>query len=144
MLMKPRRPRAVVLCPTRELSEQVCKCLYLDIHEFSGLLITAGNDLFQVFRVAKSVSHHARFRCTMVSGGGRLRPQEDSLNGPIDMVVGTPGRVLQHIEEGNIVYGDIKYVVIISPLMHIGDSSCSLLEFFVNLLQVLGYIFSIN
>lgn len=49
----------------------------------------------------------------MVSGGGRLRPQEDSLNTPIDMVVGTPGRVLQHIEEGNLVYGDIKYVVII-------------------------------
>ncbi|KAF9603962.1 hypothetical protein IFM89_039316 [Coptis chinensis] len=87
MLMKPRRPRAVVLCPTRELSEQV-------------------------FRVSKSISHHARFRSTMVSGGGRLRPQEDSLNVPIDMVVGTPGRVLQHIEEGNIVYGDIKYVVL--------------------------------
>ncbi|KAM7511283.1 hypothetical protein LguiB_010158 [Lonicera macranthoides] len=86
-LMKPRRPRAVVLCPTRELSEQV-------------------------FRVAKSVSHHARFRCTMVSGGGRLRPQEDSLNTPIDMVVGTPGRVLQHIEEGNLVYGDIRYLVL--------------------------------
>lgn len=49
----------------------------------------------------------------MVSGGGRLRPQEDSLNAPIDMVVGTPGRVLQHIEEGNMVYGDIRYVVII-------------------------------
>lgn len=76
----------------------------------------------------------------MVSGGGRLRPQEDSLNGPIDMVVGTPGRVLQHIEEGNIVYGDIKYVVIISPLMHIGSFSCSLLELFVNLLQVLVYL----
>ncbi|KAL4651690.1 hypothetical protein ACB092_01G179300 [Castanea dentata] len=87
ILMRPRRPRAVVLCPTRELSEQV-------------------------FRVAKSISHHARFRSTMVSGGGRVRPQEDSLNNPIDMVVGTPGRVLQHIEEGNIVYGDIKYVVL--------------------------------
>ncbi|WCJ43291.1 DEAD-box ATP-dependent RNA helicase 39 [Euphorbia peplus] len=86
-LMKPRRPRAVVLCPTRELSEQV-------------------------FRVAKSISHHARFRCTMVSGGGRLKPQEDSLNGPIDMIVGTPGRILQHIEDGNIVYGDIKYLVL--------------------------------
>ena len=47
----------------------------------------------------------------MVSGGGRLRPQEDSLNIPIDMVVGTPGRVLQHIEEGNMVYGEIKYLV---------------------------------
>ncbi|CAK9174159.1 unnamed protein product [Ilex paraguariensis] len=87
ILMKPRRPRVVVLCPTRELSEQV-------------------------FRVAKSVSHHARFRSTMVSGGGRLRPQEDSLNVPIDMVVGTPGRVLQHIKEGNLVYGDIRYLVL--------------------------------
>ncbi|XP_016506152.1 DEAD-box ATP-dependent RNA helicase 39 [Nicotiana tabacum] len=87
MHMKPRRPRAVVLCPTRELCEQV-------------------------FRVAKSISHHARFRSTMVSGGGRLRPQEDSLGGPIDMIVGTPGRVLQHIEEGNVVYGDIRYLVL--------------------------------
>ncbi|KAI3820327.1 hypothetical protein L1987_07872 [Smallanthus sonchifolius] len=66
MVMKPRHPRAVVLCPTRELCEQV-------------------------FGVAKSISHHARFRSTMVSGGGRLRPQEDALNSPIDMVVGTPG-----------------------------------------------------
>ncbi|KAL5975497.1 hypothetical protein ACLOJK_019819 [Asimina triloba] len=87
MPMKPRRPRAVVLCPTRELCEQV-------------------------FRVSKSISHHARFRSIMVSGGGRLRPQEDSLNVPIDMVVGTPGRVLQHIEEENMVYGDIRYLVL--------------------------------
>ncbi|XP_057521987.1 DEAD-box ATP-dependent RNA helicase 39 [Amaranthus tricolor] len=87
ILMKPRRPRAVILCPTRELSEQV-------------------------FQVAKSISHHARFRSIMVSGGGRLRPQEDLLNLPMDMVVGTPGRVLQHIEDGNMVYGDIKYVVL--------------------------------
>ncbi|KAL6213870.1 hypothetical protein ACLB2K_013309 [Fragaria x ananassa] len=87
IIMKPRRPRAVVLCPTRELSEQV-------------------------FRVAKFISHHARFRSTMVSGGGRLRPQEDSLNNPIDMVVGTSGRILQHIEDGNLVYGDIKYLVL--------------------------------
>ncbi|OAY58522.1 DEAD-box ATP-dependent RNA helicase 39 [Manihot esculenta] len=87
MLMKPGRPRAVVLCPTRELSEQV-------------------------FRVAKSISHHARFRSTMVSGGGWFRPQKDSLNNAIDMVVGTPGRVLQHIEDVNMVYGDIKYLVL--------------------------------
>ncbi|XP_051223399.1 DEAD-box ATP-dependent RNA helicase 39 [Lolium perenne] len=87
MSMKPRRPRAVVLCPTRELTEQV-------------------------FRVAKSISHHARFRSTMVSGGTRLKPQEDSLNMPVDMVVGTPGRILDHIKEGNIVYGDIKYLIL--------------------------------
>ncbi|XP_010421880.1 PREDICTED: DEAD-box ATP-dependent RNA helicase 39 [Camelina sativa] len=84
---KPRRPRTVVLCPTRELSEQV-------------------------YRVAKSISHHARFRSILVSGGSRIRPQEDSLNNAIDMVVGTPGRILQHIEEGNMVYGDIAYLVL--------------------------------
>ncbi|GAB2251721.1 hypothetical protein Droror1_Dr00004568 [Drosera rotundifolia] len=87
IIVKPRRPRAVVLCPTRELSEQV-------------------------FRVAKAISHHARFRSTMISGGGRMRPQEDSLNAPVDMVVGTPGRILQHIKDGNMVYGDIKYLVL--------------------------------
>ena len=65
----------------------------------------------QVYRVAKSISHHARFRSTMVSGGTRIRPQEDSLNMPVDMVVGTPGRILDHIKDGNMVYGDIKYLV---------------------------------
>ncbi|GJQ88919.1 DEAD-box ATP-dependent RNA helicase 39 [Tanacetum coccineum] len=59
-------------------------------------------------RVAKSISHHARFWSTMVSGGGRIRPQEEALNSPIDMVVGTPGTLLQNIEEGNLVYGDIN------------------------------------
>lgn len=84
---KPKRPRAVVLCPTRELSEQV-------------------------FRVAKSISHHARFRSTMISGGGPMKPQGDALSNPLEMVVGTPGRLLQHVTQGNIFYGDIKYVVL--------------------------------
>lgn len=84
---RPRRPRAVVLCPTRELAEQV-------------------------FRVAKSVCHHAKFRATLIGGGVRMRPQEDALNAPIDMLVGTPGRLLKHIEDGNVAYGDIKYVIL--------------------------------
>ncbi|GJS11176.1 DEAD-box ATP-dependent RNA helicase 39 [Tanacetum coccineum] len=96
MVMKPRRPRAVVLCPTRELCELV-------------------------FGVAKSISHHARFWSTMVSGGGRIRPQEEALNSPIDMVVGTPGRVLQNIEEGNLVYGDINICHLINTYLRVGD-----------------------
>lgn len=139
MVMRPRRPRAVVLCPTRELCEQVnndtfFRSLKKEIVIFVSLVniiffIIICNEsaagqrswiwhfnsfegwILQVFGVAKSISHHARFRSTMVSGGGRIRPQEDALNSPIDMVVGTPGRILQHIEEGNLVYGDIKYLV---------------------------------
>ncbi|MBA0568495.1 hypothetical protein Golob_005988, partial [Gossypium lobatum] len=88
------------------------KSVVLGSHTGSGKTLAYMLPLVQVFRVAKSISHHARFRSTMVSGGGRLRPQEDSLNNPIDMVVGTPGRVLQHIDDGNMVYGDIKYLVL--------------------------------
>lgn len=73
----------------------------------------------------------------MVSGGTRLKPQEDSLNTPIDMVVGTPGRVFQHIEEGNMVYGDIKYLV---GILLSSYFSCHFLPFMSDgfvLLQVL-------
>ena len=70
----------------------------------------------QVFRVAKSICHNARFRAAMIGGGVRMKPQEDALNSPVDMLVGTPGRVLQHIEERHMAYGDIKYVVSCSSL----------------------------
>jgi superfamily II DNA/RNA helicase len=65
----------------------------------------------QVFQVAKSLCHHARFRAAMVGGGSRMKTQEDSLNRPIDLIVATPGRLLMHIEQGNMAYGDLKYVV---------------------------------
>ncbi|CAH8385017.1 unnamed protein product [Eruca vesicaria subsp. sativa] len=62
--------------------------------------------------VAKSVSQHARLGSILVRGGSRIRAQEDSLNNSIGMVVGTRGRILQHSEEGNMVYGDIAYLVL--------------------------------
>lgn len=47
----------------------------------------------------------------MVGGGSRMKTQEDSLNKAIDLIVATPGRLLMHIEQGNMAYGDLKYVV---------------------------------
>jgi len=44
---KPKRPRALVLGPTRELTDQI-------------------------LQVAKSLSHHARFRSACVNGGNAL------------------------------------------------------------------------
>lgn len=40
-----------------------------------------------------------------------MKTQEDSLNKAIDLIVATPGRLLMHIEQGNMAYGDLKYVV---------------------------------
>ena len=104
---KPRRPRALVLGPTRELTDQI-------------------------LRVAKGLSHHAKFRAVCVNGGGpelaallpdrqtsgRLKPeahvglspsqQRDALAKPVDLVIGTPQKVAQHAEAGNLFYGDVQ------------------------------------
>lgn len=53
----------------------------------------------------------------MIGGGLKMKPQEDILNSAVDMVVGTPGRLLMHVKEGHMAYGDIKYVVSSLTLM---------------------------
>ena len=47
-----------------------------------------------------------------------MKAQEDSLNTAIDLIVATPGRLLMHIEQGNMAYGDLKYVVSVMFLQH--------------------------
>lgn len=84
---RSKHPRALVMGPTRELA-------------------------MQVLQVAKSLSHHAKFRSSCISGGGKFKVQKDALVNPLDLVVGTPGRILQHIEEGNLHLGDMKYLVL--------------------------------
>ena len=68
---RPGRPRALVLSPTRELAEQI-------------------------FGVAKQVSHFARLRVALAGGGGSRADSRRSLGRPVDLLVGTPSRVLEH------------------------------------------------
>ncbi|KAL3144224.1 hypothetical protein ABBQ32_004004 [Trebouxia sp. C0010 RCD-2024] len=84
---KPKRPRAVVLGPTRELTDQI-------------------------LQVAKSLCHHARFRSACVNGGGTYAQQAAALATPLDILIATPQKLLQHAEKGNVYYGDVQYVVL--------------------------------
>lgn len=84
---RPGRPRALVLGPTRELTEQL-------------------------LRVAKSLAHHEKFASTCVSGGGGWDAQVRALQRPIDLLVGTPQRVLQHAANGNLAFGDVRWLVL--------------------------------
>ncbi|GIL63481.1 hypothetical protein Vafri_17533 [Volvox africanus] len=84
---RPKRPRVLVLGPTRELTEQ----------------ITA---------VAKTLCHSAKFRATCVNAYKSVSQQARSLSGPIDVVVATPTRFLQHVKEGNVAYRDIRWLVV--------------------------------
>ncbi len=64
-----RHPRALVLTPTRELALQVGESI-------------------------KAYSRRVSLRCTVVHGGVRINPQVDRLRRGIDILVATPGRLL--------------------------------------------------
>ncbi|GBF04070.1 DEAD/DEAH box helicase [Deinococcus aerius] len=80
-----RLPRAIILAPTRELAKQVAE-------EFS-----------------KSGQHLAT---VTVYGGASYGPQEGALRRGVDVVVGTPGRIIDHLERGNLDLSNIQYTVL--------------------------------
>lgn len=86
-LAKPKRPKVVVTCPTRELAEQVAE-------------------------VAKALSHVAKFSSALVVGGKRLATQKERLDAPVDVVIGTPGRLVKHVEQGNLFLGSVDSMVL--------------------------------
>src|SRR5512134_123117 len=82
-----RAPRALVLVPTRELAAQV--------HQ-------AFNDF----------GRHLQQRTALVFGGVSPRPQIDTLRRGVDIVVATPGRLLDHANERNIDLRGVRYLVL--------------------------------
>ncbi|GIF21761.1 DEAD-box ATP-dependent RNA helicase CshA [Paractinoplanes tereljensis] len=80
-------PGALVLVPTRELAEQVSQA----VHRY-------GREL--------------GVRVLPVYGGQPIGRQLQALARGVDVVVGTPGRVLDHIERGTLKLGDVRTVVL--------------------------------
>jgi ATP-dependent RNA helicase DeaD len=80
-------PAALVLVPTRELAEQVSQA----VHRY-------GRDL--------------GVRVLPVYGGQPIGRQLQALRRGVDVVVGTPGRVLDHIERATLQLGDVRTVVL--------------------------------
>jgi ATP-dependent RNA helicase RhlE len=87
LLGGPRRTRALVLTPTRELCVQVEES-FIKYGRHSGLSAAA------------------------VYGGVPLEPQESALRRGVDVVVATPGRLLDHLERGNVVFDDLEVLVL--------------------------------
>lgn len=81
------RPQVLVLTPTRELAIQV-------------------ND--ELARIAK----HIRINLLPVYGGHPIERQIRSLQKGVDVVVGTPGRVLDHIKRKTINLDSINFLVL--------------------------------
>ena len=66
-----RKPRALVLTPTRELAAQVAESI-------------------------DTYGRNMRLRSTVIYGGVGIHPQIDALRRGVDIVIATPGRLLDH------------------------------------------------
>lgn len=80
--------QALVLCPTRELADQVSK-------ELRSLARTTGN-----------------VKVLTLCGGASMRQQESSLSHSAHIVVGTPGRILKHLEQGTLHFHGLETLVL--------------------------------
>jgi ATP-dependent RNA helicase DeaD len=81
-------PQAIILCPTRELCLQIAKDMDTYAKYIKGLRITA------------------------VYGGASIMPQIKALKSGTQIVVGTPGRVIDLINRKSLKLQDIEFVVL--------------------------------
>ncbi|MDZ7854338.1 MAG: DEAD/DEAH box helicase [Halomonas sp.] len=82
------RVQGLVLCPTRELADQV-----------------AG----EIRRLARSLPN---VKVLTLCGGAPLGPQLASLEHGAHIVVGTPGRVEEHLRKGSLALGALEILVL--------------------------------
>lgn len=87
LLAGPHRLRALVLTPTRELCQQV-------------------------ERNFRKYTKHTSLAVTSVYGGVGYEPQERALRGGVDVVVATPGRLIDHLERGNTSFDNLEVLVL--------------------------------
>ena len=87
--MSPARHpvRALVLAPTRELADQVANTV-------------------------KQYSKFTKLRAAVVFGGIDMKPQTLELKAGVEVLIATPGRLLDHIEAKNAVLNQVEYVVL--------------------------------
>jgi ATP-dependent RNA helicase RhlE len=84
---RSKSPRALVLVPTRELAAQV--------HES-----------------VRSYGQYLRLRSCAIFGGVNINPQIDILGRGVDILVATPGRLLDHVEQGNVDLDEVEILVL--------------------------------
>ena len=67
----------------------------------------------QITRVLNDLKHHDReYNVLTVYGGVSIDEQTYQLRKGVDIFVGTTGRVLDHIERGNVKFGELKSLIL--------------------------------
>jgi len=101
--------QALILCPTRELA-------------------------LQVNREVEALGKYRNIRCTAVYGGAPMPRQVEAIQDGAQVVVGTPGRVLDHLRRGTLDPASIRTFIL--------DESDEMLSmgFLPQITEVLGFL----
>ena len=83
----PRKPRALILVPTRELAVQVADSI-------------------------RSYGKHMRLNVTTIFGGAGMQPQIDNFRRGVDILVATPGRLIDHMERGSAKLDAVEILIL--------------------------------
>ncbi|MDF2666787.1 MAG: deaD [Microbacterium sp.] len=83
-----KNPQALVLAPTRELALQVCEAF------------------------EKYAAHIKGVSVLPVYGGQGYGQQLSALRRGVDVVVGTPGRIMDHLDKGTLDLSELKFLVL--------------------------------
>ena len=98
--------QALVITPTRELAQQIAVEL-------------------------KKILGESPIKVLAVTGGRDFEEQKYKLEGRSHVLIGTPGRLLDHIKKGNTDLGGVKYLVLdeVDEMLQQGfmDESCDLI-----------------
>ncbi|MBL3703094.1 DEAD/DEAH box helicase [Sulfitobacter sp. BDSS02] len=84
---RARMPRSLVLCPTRELAAQVA-------------------ENFDVY------AKHVKLTKALLIGGVSFNEQDKLIDKGVDVLIATPGRLLDHFERGKLILSDVKIMVV--------------------------------
>lgn len=83
------------------------------VEEPQGLILTPTRELaVQVDRDIKLMSKHLQHKTTAVYGQHNMNTEVEALSKGITIVTGTPGRVYDHIRQGNLVTKRIRFLVL--------------------------------
>jgi len=86
--VKRFRVQSLVLCPTRELADQVAK---------------------EIRRLARTIHN---IKVLTLCGGVAYGPQKGSLEHGAHIIIGTPGRVEEHLRKGNLQLNELSMLVL--------------------------------
>jgi len=84
---RARMPRSLVLCPTRELAAQVA-------------------ENFDIY------SKHLRLSKALLIGGVSFKEQDLLIDRGVDVLIATPGRLLDHFERGKLLLTGVQVMVV--------------------------------